>query len=278
VIARRLGALPALALVAFAAFPHHRSVTALDLAAHGAIRVDNSRAGAAILSAPGLQPGGTAYGAVTLVNRGAETTPLQLQSSPPSGRLSDTLDVRVEDSERGIVADGTLAELAGCHDLGSLPAGRSRTYRFTVRLKRAAGNGYAGSRASVDERWVAGSGCGGGAASASAGRVALSHRTVALVRGRARVGIRCRGPRGAACSGRVTLVARSWRSRRLFVADAHAGRFNVRAGGATTVLVAVPPESLSTLRGRRKAVAVAVLRGSFGTKRRLVTLIRPGRR
>jgi spore coat-associated protein N len=251
VTARPLLAVAAITLAALATLPREHSE--LVLTAGGALRLDNSRDGAAVLSAPNLRPGDSVTGSVTVANRGDSAVRLRLQSSPPrGGALAEVLEVTV-----GGVGGGTLEALAGCHDLGSLQAGAARTYRFTARVPRAVGNRYAGSSASADERWTAGAGC------EPPVRVRLSHRHVRLVGGRARLGVRCSGP----CHGTATLAPRSWRSRRIFVA--RAARFD--GGGA--VDVAVPPESQALIRRRGKAVAVATLRGTWGTKRRLVTLI-----
>jgi spore coat-associated protein N len=259
--------LTALAVAAMAAIPHRGTEPLLALTASGALRLDNSHDGAALLSAPNMRPGDSAAGAVTVTNRGADPVRLRLHSSVArGGPLGEVLLVSV-----GGVAEGSLRELAGCHDLGTLAAGEARTYRFAVRLPREVGNAYARTTASADERWVAGAGCGGPVAAASRARAAISHRRVALVGGRARLAVRCSGPAGERCTGSAALGARSWRSRRLFVASA--GRFDVAAGRAGTVDLRVPADSRALLRVRGKAVAVATLRGPAGTRRRLVTLI-----
>jgi hypothetical protein len=257
VTVRPLLALAAIAMAVLATLPRERPD--LVLTAGGALRLDNSRAGAAVLSAPNLRPGDSATGSVTVANRGDRPIRLRLQSSAPrGGALAEVLDVTI-----GGVGGGTLDQLAGCHDLGSLPAGAARTYRFTARLPRAVGNRYAGTSASADERWLAGAGCEPRVAAAPPIRVTLSHRRVRLVGGHARLRVLCSGP----CQGTATLAPRSWRSRRIFVA--RAARF--RRGGP--VDVAVPPESRALIRSRGKAVALATLRGPWGVKRRLVTLI-----
>jgi spore coat-associated protein N len=226
----------------------------LELSASGALRIANSRDGEAVLSAADMRPGDQVSGSVTVLNRGTAPAHLRLHSSPPRGRLGEVLRMTIAGRE------GTLAELAGCRDLGTVGSGQSRTYRFTARLPRTAGNPYARASVSADERWVAGSGC-------SPPRVAISHRRVRLAGRSALLRVRCSGP----CAGSATLAPRSWRSRRIFVARA------VPFTRAGTIRVPVPPESRALLERRGKAVAVATLRGTWGARRRLVTLIAPAR-
>jgi hypothetical protein len=151
--------------------PLEHSRPRLELSgATGAVDVSTSRPGTAIVSAHGLRPGDTATGTVSVRNRGAATARLRLSSSaardtvgPGGGRLSERLIMSVaEVSERPVrVRSGALGSLAGCHDLGPLRPGTSRAFRFTVRFERGTDrrdNAYAGSSASVDERWVAAAG------------------------------------------------------------------------------------------------------------------------
>src|SRR4051794_34484938 len=106
---RRLAvAATALAVAVGAAAPDPRP-QALELsAAHGALRLDSSRPGAAILSAGNLVPGATADGSVTVRNAGDVAARLFLHSSAPEagagpngGRLDDVLSLTVEDATTG---------------------------------------------------------------------------------------------------------------------------------------------------------------------------------
>lgn len=111
---------------------------AFALAADGALALQNDRAGAAILSAAGLRPGGGTEGTVTL----AATTDaalhlrLELGAATPGtggGQLADRLRLAIDDvtdpAQPIAVYAGRLTELAP-HALGGVRAGAERRYRF----------------------------------------------------------------------------------------------------------------------------------------------------
>jgi hypothetical protein len=161
----------ALAIAAMAALPRpvpDRSVRLL--AVHGALALLNSRSGAAILEVPQIAPGESHTGTVTIANGGRGAGHLYLDTGDPldrpgpnGGSLVERLDVTIAREGGGPVTRGTLASIAGCHDLGIARGGERRTYRLTVRMPaRGDDNRYEGSSASVDLRWretPGGAGC-----------------------------------------------------------------------------------------------------------------------
>jgi hypothetical protein len=253
--------------------PHGLTLTA----AHGVARIESSRAGSAVIEAGNLQPGDVVHGTVTLANRSDAAAPIRLTSAPPvdrarpgGARLGDVLRVAIADDGGAgrPLAEGTLAEIAGCHPLAALPARGRRTYRFTARLPRAAGNAYAGSSVSADATWQAG-GCDAKVAAAPRRpRLRISHRRVALQRGRARLRLRCLGP--ARCAGTLSLVPSAAPSR---LATAARTAFSIPGGRTRTVLAAIPRASLRALQIRGKAVAAVAFRGRDISQRRTITLI-----
>ena len=277
-----LVAAAALAVALVAAMPG-RHAPALELtAAHGALRLDSSRPGAAILSSRNLVPGATADGSVSVRNAGSVPARLFLDSSAPDatagpngGRLDDVLSVTVEDATAGtLVARGRLADLAGCHALGSLRPGESRAYRFTATFpKGSSDDAYAGARATVHERWIArdtDNGCGPSVAAAPGrARIVISHRRVRVARGRARVTLRCMGPAGARCQGTLRLSSTGFQSRRAAAAGTRGARFTLPAGAARAVRVRLPRSTRKRLERQGRAVALA----RAGSARRLITLV-----
>jgi Ca2+-binding RTX toxin-like protein len=142
--------------------------------AEGNLAVTNSENGSAILTAGNMRPGDTATGAVTIRNAGSIPAYLTLSDSdlveapsPNGGRLSERLNLRVQDATAGrvpaTVFEGKMFSL-GHKKLGTLSVADSRTYRFAVTLpdggaprSDAAGdNQYAGSSLSVTYRFQTG--------------------------------------------------------------------------------------------------------------------------
>jgi hypothetical protein len=170
------------------------------------------------------------------------------------------------------VAEGTLGGLAGCHDLGTLRAGETRDYRFSARWPASGDdNPYGGSSASADLHWELGGECVPGSP-AEPSRLTLSHRHVALVRGRARLRVRCAG---GACAGAIYLRPRAGLRRRAATSRGMRARFAVSGGQRATLYVPLPAASRAALRKRHRAVALAVVEPEGGKRvTRLVTLIR----
>jgi hypothetical protein len=167
VTTRPIVALAALAVALVAARPPHGDAPRLELAAHGAARVVDSRHGRAIISAANMSPGQSVRGGVTISNRGRAHAQLALRSARPrgargprGGALGDALQVRIVELRRPgrprRVAAGTARRVAGCHPLGRLAVGARRRFRFTVRFRRrgAVDNRYMRARALIAERWT----------------------------------------------------------------------------------------------------------------------------
>jgi hypothetical protein len=144
----------------------------LRAAATGAIRLSNSRAGQAIVSSGALVPGTSTTGTISIGNDGKASAGVSLargvvtdRPGPHGGRLSDALDLRVEElAATGAPALVYVGRLAGLPDvsLGSFSPGSARTYRFTVTMPdggvpsspTTGDNAYQGSSVSVDYRWI----------------------------------------------------------------------------------------------------------------------------
>jgi hypothetical protein len=290
-IATRLAVpLAALGVATFAVLPREHPGELRLSAARGGLELVNSRAGQAAFAAGNMKPGDTTAGTLTVTNRGSSEARLFLRSSQPMGRgaLGDVLRVRVAEG-RATVASGTLDEVAGCHDLGMLAAGSTRSFRFSASWPPGdRDNAYAGSTVRADEHWFAnadGGGCVAGQPKVAdtiersrAARLAISHRRVRLVRGRAKLRVRCLGEPGATCAGTIRLRARNRLVSRVTTAAGRARTsFEMPAGRVRSVYLPVPVASRATLRRRRKAVALAVIepaRTPPARVTRLVTLIR----
>lgn len=131
----------------------------LRATAGGALQLESSRDGQAVLTASSLRPGDVAEGTLTLANRAPGPQGLTLAMSgladtpgAGGGVLSRWLDLRVE---RGsdVVYAGKLADLPEL-DLGDLAAGSVTPFRFAVALPEqgpAVDDAYAG--ASVEVAW-----------------------------------------------------------------------------------------------------------------------------
>lgn len=160
----------------------------LRATAGGALQLESSRDGQAVLMASGLRPGDVADGTLTLTNRAAGPQQLTLSTSglvdtagAGGGVLSQWLDLRVErDGE--VVYAGKLADLPEL-DLGELAPGSVTPFRLAVAVPEqgpAVDDAYAGSGVEVAWSWRgeaevggAGSDSGSGSGSGGADRVPL---------------------------------------------------------------------------------------------------------
>lgn len=135
----------------------------LRLTTAGALRIADSRGEAAILSASALAPGGSVSGMVTIRNRGADARlvlsrhHLMETAAPDGTSLAAVLRLRIRDLTRGsrrIVYRGGVATMPTLQ-LGALPAGTSRRYRFVAKLSEPGlvDNGLMGARVRFDYRW-----------------------------------------------------------------------------------------------------------------------------
>jgi hypothetical protein len=116
---------------------------ALLLASGGTLELSNSLDGAAVFTAQNMRPGSSSAGTVSVSNTSSVDGAFSLSQAnlvdtpgPLGGRLSDRVRLNVEEvSEEGSTAQslyyGVLAGL-GTRPLGTLRAGQTRAYRFTV--------------------------------------------------------------------------------------------------------------------------------------------------
>ena len=172
-----LGALLTLLLAAGAVIGSGADFTAssanpANTFASGTLSVVNSKEGAAVLSASGLRPTGSAVGTVDIENTGSlsgaftlsRTTPVDSDSSNP---MSAKLNLTVVDCGTFVGAtaptcgdgddatkyNGTLAQMGTAGHaislLGTYAANEKHRYQFTVQLDGSAGNAYQGDSSSV---------------------------------------------------------------------------------------------------------------------------------
>src|SRR5918992_113400 len=128
--------------------------------ASGSVLIANSAAGQAVLDAPGLRPGASESGTVTIGNRGdvggrfaVAATGVQETAGAHGGALSGRLQLVLVDEtdpqDPVTVYAGTPAGL-GEVDLGRFDAGEERDYRLTVTLPDG---GMPGSDLTGDNRF-----------------------------------------------------------------------------------------------------------------------------
>jgi hypothetical protein len=135
----------------------------LGIVADGAMRIAGSRGDKAILEAPALAPGGAVVGKVTIDNLGAGgrlvLSRSHLVETPRAGgpTLGPALRLRIRDLTSGagpVVYSGPLAAMPRLQ-LGALPPGESRRYRFVTNLPDPGlvDNSLMGARVRFDYRW-----------------------------------------------------------------------------------------------------------------------------
>lgn len=131
--------------------------------ADGVLRIADSRGEKAILEAPALRPGGTVVGSLTIENLGASAKltlsrrGLTERLGAGEASLAGALRLRIRDLTVGadrLVYRGTLVAMPAL-DLGSLPSGAERRYRFVARLPDPGfvDDGLMGARVRFDYRW-----------------------------------------------------------------------------------------------------------------------------
>jgi spore coat-associated protein N len=112
--------------------------------ASGAMSVSNSKNGIAIFDISGIGPGMRGEGEVTIGNTGSAPGTLALASLDRSdapglygGALSGRLELRVADVTGGLDLEDYAGDLVSMPELrmGTLAAGESRTYRFSVSMR-----------------------------------------------------------------------------------------------------------------------------------------------
>lgn len=162
-VASLLRVLPLAPLVLIAVLtPAPREQTIHATAATGDVKLANSRGGAAIVSAAGMNPGDAVTGSVTISNSGDAPAKLALSKSQlvdnpgvGGGRLSDALYLSVDDLSIGRrVYEGPLASMPR-FPLAPIPAGGHHAFRFVVRMSQTRGDAYQLSSTSVRFDWSA---------------------------------------------------------------------------------------------------------------------------
>lgn len=129
-------------------------------AAAGAVTVNNSKGGTAIISASNMGPGDVRSGNLNLTNNGNVTSTVRLTmanlvNSPTSPALSDTLELKVEDitGSPTTLWNGKLTAFSSV-DAGSLADGATRSYRLTLTWPAADKNpGLQAASSSLTFRW-----------------------------------------------------------------------------------------------------------------------------
>jgi hypothetical protein len=138
----------------------------------GTISHTNSKSGAAILTASGMKPGGTATGTVDIKNSGSLSGAFTLAQSnltntPASPALSSKLTIVITDlgdplalcsSSCPVVYTGTIGGM-GTVSLGTYAANEAHRYQFVVTFPDGgtggADNTYQGSQTSVEYDFTA---------------------------------------------------------------------------------------------------------------------------
>ena len=140
----------------------------------GSLSHTNSKNNAAVLTAAGMKPGGTAAGSVTIANTGSLPGTFSLAKSnltnpilgTGSEKLSDQLDLLIKDGTTTVYtgklgAMGTIAldgdtAAAGIQQFAAAGGPTAtHTYDFTVTLPLATGNAYQGTSTAVQYDWTA---------------------------------------------------------------------------------------------------------------------------
>jgi hypothetical protein len=143
--------------------PVHGGDTRISAAATGAMRIENSRGGGAILRAPALAPGARVAGKVAIGNRGEAgylvLSRRHLVGTPVAGgaSLGDALKLTIRNVTTGagtLVYSGPLAAMPPLR-LGLLPPEAKRRYRFVASLPDPGFVDLAlmGSQVRFDYRW-----------------------------------------------------------------------------------------------------------------------------
>lgn len=129
----------------------------------GVVTVTTTKTGVALLNVTGLVPGASVTGNVDVTNAGDVSARFTLAASnlvdvPASPALSGKVDLKVEDlTASTTVYNGKLGALSSV-GLGTLGAGVTHTFRFTVSLTNGAigaENAYQDGRTTVDYTWSA---------------------------------------------------------------------------------------------------------------------------
>ena len=168
-----LGALLTLLLAAGAVIGSGADFTAssanpANTFASGTLSIVNSKEGAAVLSASGLRPTGSAVGTVDIENTGSLSGAFTLSTSNvvDTASLLGQLDLKVEDcgtftgttppncAGTNFVYNGK-ANAVGTPALGTYAANAKHRYQFSVTMPSAIANTFQGKTAAVEFDWDA---------------------------------------------------------------------------------------------------------------------------
>lgn len=141
----------------------------------GVLSIDNSKEGAAILTASGMTPGDNVTGTVDIANDGTVAGDFSLSrtnlvDTPADPALSTQLNVVVTDCGESTlggtaptcgdtddtnVYTGTLAAMSGSFALGNYTPNELHRFHFSVTLSSTAGDQYQGGQSSATFLWRA---------------------------------------------------------------------------------------------------------------------------
>jgi hypothetical protein len=133
----------------------------------GNLSMDNSKPGAAILTASVMKPGDTETGTVDITNTGNVTgaftlSKTALTNSDSTYKMSEKLNLVVSDcgtdsdcSSKSTVYTGTLEDIGTGIDLGDFAGGVTHRYEFVVTFDTSADNNYQDENATATFTWNA---------------------------------------------------------------------------------------------------------------------------
>jgi hypothetical protein len=116
-----------------------KSANTGNLFSAGSITLTSTKSGAAVLSAVGLVPGGSANGTLTIGTTGNYTAAVTLTGKTDNSALAQALTLKIEDvtGTATTLWTGTMSSFSTL-SLGNLATGASKSYRFTVTLPTTA--------------------------------------------------------------------------------------------------------------------------------------------
>jgi hypothetical protein len=134
------------------------SANSASLAA-ASVQLSSSTPNQAIVAASGMQPGDSRQGTIAIANKGSAPGSVTLKATALSGAaLAATIDLRIDDVTGGGSAEkwsGKLSAL-GALSLGTLAAGATRDYRFTLSWPAASSEAsLQGASTSLTFQWSA---------------------------------------------------------------------------------------------------------------------------
>lgn len=135
-----------------------QTANAGDLVTSGTLTQTNSRDGVAIVTGANLKPGDTSTGTVKITNTGSLAGTFSLaELNASNGFAAGSLSLKIEDVTSATPTTVYAGEFqsAGTKALGTFAPGEARTYKLTVTLASAAGNGDQGKSATAGFQFTA---------------------------------------------------------------------------------------------------------------------------